>query len=469
MPRAVVLWCVLCALVGLATAQAPDFGGHWAGTLAAGAVDLRLVVHIEQTPAGTWRATFDSLDQGAMGLPVTRLTLAGAHLSLAIDPLKVTYEADLDAAGALVGTFQQGGQSFPLTLTRTATPPQVTRPQTPQPPFPYEEQQVTFDSVPGVKLAGTLTVPHGGGPFGAAVLVSGSGPQDRNESLFGHEPFRVLADHLARHNIAVLRYDDRGFGRSTGDFSAATTQDFTQDAAAAVRFARASDAIDPGQVVVIGHSEGGLVAPLVAGADPDLAGIVLLAAPGVDGATITALQTRLLLAEMGVEPAAQAKILAARQAVIARLQAGGSEAILKESLKPLLQDWLVAEGNAAAPEAVASRLAELTSPWMRFFLSYDPAPALTQVKCPVLALNGALDTQVDAAQNLPAIVAALEAGHNPDYAVIKLPRLNHLFQTAITGSLAEYGRIQETLSPRLLNTVTAWLGPRMARRERPRG
>jgi len=468
MPRTVVIAFTL--LLGIATAQAQDFAGHWLGTLQANGTELRLVVHIEQTPAGTWRATFDSVDQGAFGLPVSSLTLAATHLSLIIDRAGARYEADLDATGeSWVGTFTQGERAFPLTLTRTATPPQVLRPQTPKPPFPYEEQEVSFDSAPGVKLAGTLTIPNGDGPFGAVVLVSGSGPQDRNETLFGHQPFRVLADHLARHQIAVLRYDDRGVAKSTGNFGSATSQDFATDAVAAVQFLRNSDATDPSQIVVIGHSEGGLIAPLVATKDPDLAGIVLLAGPGVDGLAITVLQTSLLLDEMGVEPEAKAKILAARQAVMERLLADGSEAIKLESLKPLVQDWILAEGGEATAESIQARIAELNSPWMRFFLTHDPAPVLAQVKCPVLALNGALDTQVDAQQNLPAIVAALEAGHNQDYTVVKLPRLNHLFQTANTGRIAEYGRLQETMSPRMLNVLTTWLSQRMAVKRPPRG
>lgn len=470
MSRTLRWWSAYLLLTGAALAQEPNFAGHWAGTLTVQGGDLRLVIHIEQTPAGTWRATFDSIDQGAAGLPVSRLTLAGRRLSLAMEGLQVTYEAELDATGnQLVGTFKQREQALPLTLTRTETPPQANRPQTPKPPFPYEEQEVTFSSKPGVMLAGTLTIPRGNGPFGAVVLVSGSGPQDRNETLFGHEPFRVMADHLSRFGIVVLRYDDRGVGRSTGDFATATTKDFADDAAAAVNYLRTVDATDPGQVMVIGHSEGGLVAPLVATMDPELAGIVLLAGPGVDGAAITARQTSLLLDQMGVAPDAKEKILAARQATIERLLAGGSEAILKESLKPLVQTWLAAEGGDESPASIQRRIDELTAPWMRFFLTHEPAPVLARVACPVLALNGALDTQVDAGQNLPAIVAALESGTCTDYTVVKLPKLNHLFQTATTGSVAEYGRIQETLSPRLLNTMTGWILARMGLlRGRPR-
>ena len=451
----------------IAMAQEPNLAGHWAGVLKTAGAEIRLVLNIEQTPAGTWRATLDSPDQGALGIPVSRLTLAGRHVSAAIDSLRLSYEADLNDDGeSLGGTFKQGEQGYPLTLTRTATPPTVARPQTPRPPFPYQEQPVSFTSAPGVTLAGTVTVPDGNGPFGAVVLVSGSGPQDRNETLFGHQFFWVLADHLARHGIACLRYDDRGVADSTGDFAAATTRDFAQDAAAAVKFAQAHDAIDPRLVVVAGHSEGGLIAPMVAVENRDLAGIVLLAGPGVDGAAISRLQTALLLDEMQVNVDGRQHILAARDKVIERLRAGGSEAIMKESLKPLIGDWITAEGGEATPVGINSRLDELTSPWMRFFLSYDPAPTLQQVICPVLALNGSLDTQVDAAQNLPAIVAALEAGHNQDYAVFKLARLNHLFQTATTGTMAEYGRIQETCSLRLLNTLSAWLTQRLKRQDK---
>jgi pimeloyl-ACP methyl ester carboxylesterase len=265
----------------------------WSGTLAAGGAQLRLVLHL--APGGTGAsglaATLDSPDQGAFGIPATDVATAGDSLTVTFANIGGGYVGARNAAGdTLSGTWSQGGQAFPLVLTR-GPGEQVNRPQEPEPPFPYVSEDVTFASSDGrVVLAGTLTLPDGAGPHPAAVLVSGSGPQNRDEEVFGHRPFLVLADYLARRGVAVLRYDDRGFGESTGDFTTATSENFARDAEAGLRYLLTRNEINPAALGIIGHSEGGLVAQVVASRSSNVAWIVMLAGPGVRGDSLLVMQ-----------------------------------------------------------------------------------------------------------------------------------------------------------------------------------
>jgi hypothetical protein len=328
------------------------------------------------------------------------------------------------------------------------------RPQTPVKPYPYREEDVAFDDgAARVKLAGTLTLPPGPGPFPAVVLIAGSGPNTRDEPILGHKPFLVLADWLTRHGIAVLRYDKRGVGASGGDYAKATTLDFAADAEAAAAYLRGRKEIDPRRVGLIGHSEGGLIAPIVAAKDPKIAFIVMMAGPGVDGLDILMEQGRLITKAMGLTDAQAEKGAALRKTMFDIVRSEKDPQVAAARLKAAADAW--AKANDASPQAVELQANLVNTDWFRFFYDYDPAVTLRQLRCPVLALIGSKDLQVPADQNLPAIRAAL--AHDPGADVEELPNLNHLFQTARTGSPGEYAQIEETIAPLALDTITSWI------------
>jgi uncharacterized protein len=346
--------------------------------------------------------------------------------------------------------------------------PTPRRAQEPIPPFPYEEEQVRYENrAARVTLAGTLTKPLTEGPFPAALLITGSGPHDRNETVLGHRPFLVLADHLTRRGIAVLRSDDRGVGESTGDFAAAAADDFAADALAAVEFLQGRSDVRTDRIGLIGHSDGGVIAPMLAADSPGVAWIAMLAGPGVPGDQLLLEQNDLISAAMGVPENVRAQTKELNRAIYAVVRREADDSVARREIEQLIDEHAAlvsAAANTGGEELLAQLRAEisrLTGPWFRDFLSHDPGPTLSKVKVPVLALNGELDLQVPPGLNLPAIVAALETGGNADYAAVKLPRLNHLFQTATTGSPAEYAAIEETFALAALRTISDWIARRV--------
>jgi hypothetical protein len=431
--------------------------GVWDGALSVSTMQLRLALHLRTGADGT-AAWLDSIDQMANGLDVTSLHRDGAHIGFEMPLLKVVFDGVVSAdQQSIVGTFTQAGVPLPLTLTKRApgaAAPTVLRPQTPKKPYPYREEQVAFDdAAANVRLAGTLTLPPGVGPFPAVVLVAGSGANTRNEPILGHQIFLVLADDLTRHGIAVLRYDKRGVGASTGDYAKATTMDFANDAEAAVVWLRGRPEVDAGHVGLVGHSEGGLIVPIVAVRDPKVAFIVMMAGPGVDGLDILLEQGRLIAKAMGATDAKVAENGALQRQLFDIVRSEKDPALADAKLKTALDAYAKANG---LPEAtVEAQAGTFNSDWFRFFFDYDPATALRQVRCPVLALSGSLDLQVPPDQNLPPIRAAL--AHDADATIVELPGLNHLFQPAKTGSPAEYGQIEETIAPVALDTITDWI------------
>jgi uncharacterized protein len=358
------------------------------------------------------------------------------------------------------------------------------RPQDPERPYPYLEERLFFDNprAAGVRLAATLTLPEVGGPFPAVVLVSGSGDQDRDYSVAGHKPFLVIADYLTQRGFAVLRYDDRGAFQSTGDFDAATTEDLASDARAAVEYLEHRSEIDPAQIGIVGHSEGGLIAPIVAAQSPAVAFIVLLAGLGVSGEEINHLQQALFLASLGANEASIAydrirneryyavikeepddRLAAPRLLQVWNDGMDGKflpEGFSDEELEPILSELatLTDENKAQLTRtAFEPLLKRLLSPWFRFLLTYDPRLILRQVEVPVLAMNGEKDVLVPAQENLAEIEVALIEGDNSDFSIVQLADLNHFFQTAETGARNEYASIEETFAPVALKVLGDWL------------
>jgi alpha-beta hydrolase superfamily lysophospholipase len=432
-----------------------DIAGTWLGTLQVPPVPLRVVFNIERGQNGAWTGTLESPDQSAADIPITSLAVTGDRVLLRVDAIGAEYSGQVSADGhTLSGTFEQGGNRLPLTLERQPGPLDYRRPQDPVAPFPYHTQDVTFASQdPAVTLAGTLTWPEGPGPFETVVLITGSGRQDRNEELLNHRPFLVLADALTRANIAVLRYDDRGGGASTGDFASATTLDFAADVRGALRYLRGQTTFPIRAIGLVGHSEGGLIAPLVADGNADVSFLVLLAGPSVDGKTIILSQGRAIAAADGAPPAQLDAAEAQQRAIYTCF---GDPDAATSLLDTCLRRELANQG--VTEPALPGLLTQLESPWMRWFLNYDPAPVLRRTRIPVLALNGSLDLQVLASLNLPVMAAAFQEAGNDQAIVSELPGLNHLFQHAVTGSPSEYSAIAETMAPEVLTQIAAWIG-----------
>jgi pimeloyl-ACP methyl ester carboxylesterase len=396
----------------------------------------------------------DSLDQGAAGIKLSNVTCKDGNLKFAADSAHIQYEGALKPDGSIDGTWKQG-VPLPLVLKRSSgAETQLRRPQNPVKPYPYREEDVTYkNKQAGIKLAGTLTTPQGKGPFTAVLLITGSGQQDRDESLMGHKPFLVLSDYLTRRGIEVLRVDDRGIGGSGGNFATSTTADFATDVEAGVTFLRARREVNKRKIGLVGHSEGGVIAPMVAARNRNIAFIVMMAGSGIPGTDLIVEQVRAIALTAGIPPD-RADIAAAKQRQIVTLVRDEKDT---DTLKRKLRELIAKDVPAGQIE---STITQLTSPWYRYFMALDPATALSKVTGPVLAINGEKDLQVPPKINLPAIRKALEAGRNKNFEVIEMPGLNHLFQTAKTGLVSEYAQIEETMSPAALEKMAGWIGKR---------
>ena len=449
----------------LAAVEPSSLTGDWVGTLAAGGAQLRLVVHLGQD-VGHWRGTMDSVDQSATGIPIDSVAVVGSELRFYLPGINGRFSGTVSDDGSEVdGQWVQNGVTLPLKLTRPKGDiPKLSRPQEPKPPFPYDAVDVTYSNETAhVSLAGTLTVPRTPGHHPAVLLITGSGPQDRDEALMGHKPFLVLADYLTRHGIVVLRADDRGVGKSTGHFATATTADFASDARAGVAFLKTRPEVDPAQIGLVGHSEGGIIAPMVAAGSRDVAFVVLMAGVGVNMEDLLRRQSRLILKSAGLDDT----FIELNDRTIARgfdiVRAEPDSAAAAVKLRALAADMLagMTESQKAAAgatlETLEASISAINTPWFRFLLQYDPAATLRKVRQPVLALDGSLDLQVPPSQNLPAIEKALHEGGNTHVDTVELPGLNHLFQTATTGSPAEYARIEETIASAALERITNWI------------
>ncbi len=441
--------------------------GHWQGSLRpAPVMELRLALEIKKSADGTYAGTMVSLDQGSARLPISALTENSGAIQMKLASIGGVFDGRLSADGSEIsGEWQQAGPKLPLIFKRIAQAPKLTRPQEPQKPFPYAEEEVIVENASaGIKLSGTLTLPRGAGPHPAVVLLTGSGPQDRDEALMGHRPFFVLADHLTRAGIAVLRCDDRGVAKSTGNFSQATHLDFVEDALAAVSWLRTRKEIDPQRIGLVGHSEGGIVAPLAAVKKPnEIAFIVLLAGVGVPVEELLIRQGTDIARVMGASEELLAKSTAAQRELFPLLKQATDRAAAEKMARQIMTRQL-AEYTAEQRQAmglseamIESQSKMAASPWFRQLLAYDPRPTLRRVRCPVLAINGEKDLQVAAKENLGAIREALTAGGNTRVQIVEFPGLNHLFQNCTTGAVAEYGQIEETIAPAVLQRVSAWI------------
>ena len=450
---------------------AQDIAKTWYGTLNIQGTELHVVLNITKTGDG-YTTTMDSPDQGMKGMTTDKTSFSANQLVIEASKLMLVYTGTFSAeSNTITGIFKQGPNSLPLTLSNTApepkkvVPPEI-RPQDPK-DFPYQQEDVTFDNVQaGIQLSGTLTLPASGKAKQIVVLISGSGPQNRNEEIvqFNHRPFLVWSDWLTRNGIAVLRYDDRGIGKSKGIYKTATTADFASDAEAAVRYIKSRADLKGLKIGLIGHSEGGLIAPIVANEDKAVQFIVLLAGPGIpiDSLLVeqNADQGRLAgaAADMITMSSVTNKVLYSAVKKYGRLQDVAFQSKIDSVMREALKSYpSAAFGGRSVDQVVSESKIQVSQPWFKYFVGMDPGMELKHVQCPVLALNGTLDSQVRSTTNLAGIKSSLQQAGNKKFQVLAMPGLNHLFQKANTGSVSEYKEIVETVNPDALRKVSDWI------------
>ena len=446
--------------------NAQDISGQWTGLLKIQNLELRLVFNISKSN-DSYKVTMDSPDQGAKDIPVDKVAVDNEQVRFEITPAQIVYDGKIVNSGIIEGTFQQSGQSFHMELTKAqvkSVPSVNSDSQLPVPPYPYRTEEVKFvNKKAKIELAGTLTIPQQAGIYPAVILISGSGPQNRDEELLGHKPFLVLADHLTKNGFAVLRYDDRGTAASGGDFATSTSFDFAADAQAAVEYLATRKEINSKKIGLMGHSEGGIIAPMVAGKSKKVAFIVLLAGTGIRGDQLLLMQQEAIGKVSGMSEAALAEAKKLNQSIFEMVISTDNDDELKKNISKLISDEVSQLSPEELPPGVSPEqiiqqtVDQLTSPWMYQFIRYDPSLNLNKVKCPVLAINGSKDLQVPAKVNLAAIEKELLKGGNKKVTVKELPGLNHLFQECTTGSPEEYALIKQTFSPVALAEITNWL------------
>jgi pimeloyl-ACP methyl ester carboxylesterase len=447
------------ATAGPPLAGGPSVLGHWEGSVSAAGQNIVTRVNVV-ADGNTLKGTADFPQQNALDLPLQNVSQEGnkVHFEVMPAPRTAVFDGELAGSDLMKGTFTQAGFTGDFTLIRKQVAATVA--------VPYREEDVIFANG-DITLAGTLTLPQGAGPFPAVVLISGSGAQNRDEEIFGFKIFRVIADALTRKGIAVLRYDDRGVGGSSAGAESDTSETFAGDVSAAVQYLKGRSEINPKQIGLLGHSEGGIIAPMVAVKSPDVAFIILMSGPGLPGAQIIEEQARLINAASGM-PAADVQAAAdlEKRVIDVALAGQGWDAVrpdllaaVKKGAEAMPEEQRKALGDLDvwAAKTVDAQIAGLQSPWMQFFLKHDPAQVLEQVKVPVLALFGGKDLQVPADQNKAAVEAALAKGGNKDVTVKVFPDANHLYQAAVTGSPTEYSTLPPEFVPGFTDAIGDWI------------
>ncbi|MBK6263423.1 alpha/beta fold hydrolase [Marivirga sp. S37H4] len=454
------LYLLLITLILSNFCFAQDFTGKWNGILDAQGTQIPLIFTIEKTDNG-YHGSFDSPKQGVKDISFTSVTVEDKSIRLDATNIGAFYKGEL-IADSVVGTWNQGGASLPLNLSRKELKEsKPNRPQEPQGLLPYKSEEVKFyNNIDEITLAGTLTLPENAEKkHPVVILISGSGPQNRDEEVFGHKTFLVLADHLTRKGIAVLRYDDRGTAESEGDFSNATTADFATDVLSAVEFLKSRKDINIKQIGLIGHSEGGIIAPMVANQSEDISYLISLAGTGISGKELSLMQSRSLNTMEGNDK--EAFYLFNKKL----LEIATSDESTEEKRKKMMSHFENSKEmiKKSLPEGtnvdnfISQQISSALSPWAQYFFQYNPSKEFEKIKIPVLSLNGNKDVQVDATVNQNAIREALKKAGNKQSTIKELDGLNHLFQEAETGAISEYGLIEQTFSPVALNEISEWI------------
>jgi uncharacterized protein len=455
---------LIISLLTSISLSAQDITGEWNGVLKASGIQLRLVFNVTKTSDGLI-STMDSPDQGAKGIPTTMTSFENSILKITIANAKIEYEGTLGQNNIIIGTFIQRGQSFPLNLSKEKIEKdKLVRPQEPIKPYAYYSEDIIFENKKaGISLAGTLTLPSKKGVFPVVILISGSGPQNRDEELLGHKPFLVLSDYFTKNGIAVFRYDDRGTAMSKGDFKNATSLDFATDVESAISYIKTRKEINTKKIGLIGHSEGGLIAPMVASKSKDVAFIVLLAATGVQGDQILLQQQKLIGKASKLNDEVIQKNELENRKVFDIVNKSSNLEKLNIDLTEFFSQTLKENASSKKPDGMSDndfvklQVKQIANPWMQYFIKYNPIPMLERVKCPVFAINGEKDLQVPSKENLQAIKKALLKGGNKNVTIKEYPELNHLFQECKSGLPDEYATIEETFSPTAMTEILGWI------------
>jgi len=447
-----------------------NIAGIWEGKMQVTSFSLRIVFHFEKANDGTYSGKMDSPDQGARGV-------ACENVSLKNDSVIVTIKKGAYFKGHMLndslidGNWEQGGKKIPLTLNKeSAVSKNPDRPQTPKPPFNYNSEDLEYDNADKtVHLGATFTYPKGNGPFPTAILITGSGQQDRDETIMGHKSFFVIADYLTKKGYAVLRVDDRGMVKSTGDLSKATSADFANDVETSLNYIKNRKEVDQKKIGLIGHSEGALIACIIASRNADINFVIMLAGQGIKGEDILVKQDEDVLKSYGLPSKIVAEYSIIYKKVIADVLAEKDTAILFQKVINDYKEWKAGQSESTLKALKLStdnsndnKIAKdfvlgFTSPWMRYFLVTDPQPMMEKFTCKVLALDGSKDLQVNASINLAAIKKTLKKSKSPVYDTKEIPGLNHLFQHCKKCTVEEYAELEETFAPEALEIMGNWL------------
>lgn len=436
--------------------------GDWLGFLDNQGIKLKIVFHIEKKN-GILVGTMDSPDQGAFGLKLNFVSHKTQQVVFDMSSFGIKYEGVMTAKDSILGKFIQGTYNSDLTLVKSIIliDKAPIRTQEPKTPILYKQKQVVFtNKIDDIELSGTLTMPRGKGPFPAVVLVSGSGPQNRDEELLNHKPFLIIADFLTRNGFAVLRYDDRGVGKSKGNFETATTSNFAYDALAAFQYLKSLNKINLDKIGIIGHSEGGMIAPMVAAADTQVRYIVLLAGPGIPIVDLMLKQTEVTARFSGISEEEIKISQELNRKFYEILLSEPDNVIAKMKIEKIVTDHVNSMTSTIGNE-ILNELPRLTetmlSPWFRYFIKFNPEHYLKQINCPVLAINGSKDCQVSAIENLEGIRKSVKETNNKNVYTYIMPDLNHLFQHCNSGFVDEYAKIEETFSLEVMEIMRDWI------------
>ena len=473
--------CICPLILLLCTSEAQNITGTWQGTLDVQGNQIPLVFHIKKDSTNKWIAAFDSPSQHAFNLPCSEVILKDDSIILMMAIINGKYAGQLNKDKTqITGSWFQGAGTLPLTVKKTsetATVKEQKRPQTPRPPFPYHSNDVVYTNADqSIQYGGTLTYPKTDSlknsakinSYPAVILITGSSQQDRDETLFDHKPFAVIADYLTRRGFVVLRVDDRGIGKTTGIFSEATTMDFAKDLEAGLDFLEKQPMVNKNKIGLIGHSEGGMIAPIVADERKEIKFIILLAGPGIPIIDLMQQQMEAVSISNGasiVDARANGQLMRIVWDEAAKNEDSATTIryirIKIDSWSKTLDTAMLAkfksQDTAAINNQITQALTALNSRWYRYFISFNPQPYLEKLDCKVLALNGSKDVQVIAASNLKGIKQSLQKSKSPKYDVIEIPGLNHLFQSCIRCNPSEYNDLEESFSPVALEMMGNWL------------
>ncbi|WP_256004050.1 alpha/beta hydrolase family protein [Pedobacter deserti] len=462
--KRLIIFCLLGVLAYGTSAQESD-PSIWETKL--GAIRIILKISTDKTTELN-TALFDSPDQNAFDIPVSRLVIGTDSLIAFSEAMKQGFSGVFNSDRSKIqGFWNHSSGKVPVTFIKVVNF-EVKRPQTPKPPFPYIIQDVTFyNKEKSIRFGATLTLPDLKSDYPAVIMITGSGAQDRDETAFGHKPFWVIADYLSRRGIAVLRVDDRGVGKSTGVLAGATSADFADDVLAAVEYLKKQVGINTKQIGLIGHSEGGVIGPIAATRSKDIAFLISLAGVGIKGSELMLAQGRWAYRNMGFTDEELSRIDTLNRLIYGLSERTGDIQTLAPLLKKEMAGWMQRQPESFlwksglkgpnSDKAMASMTSVVLNPWMRYFIAYDPGIYLSKLTIPVLAINGEKDVQVSAIENLEGFGKHLKEAGNKNFTTIAFPGLNHFFQHAETGDLNEYAKIEETIAPEVLETISKWI------------